>query len=188
MMRYRNELHEGLYQKYADIGNKIAKYSAKKNNIKLSHQYGWKLITKNGIWKLSLRQECILAIQGLGSTFNNFEFFSQIVSQLSALYLISKYSSDKNKQLYLSRLTNGEMSIDIFPEGISFVNILPLKDRNLILCDCMNFKRILYGFQATSFSLSIGQKHLLNPQEKIRINEVMTNLFNCEKIFYAAIN
>ena len=126
MIRYRNELQKSLYQQYADIGNKIAQYSENKKNLTLSLQYGWKLITKNGIWKLSLGQECILAIEGLSSAFNNFEFFSQIVSQLSALYLISKYSSDKNKNLYLSRLTKGEVSVDIFPEGISFGKILPL--------------------------------------------------------------
>ena len=178
MMRYRNELQEDLYQQYADIGSKIAKYSSSKKNIKLSHQYGWKLITKNGIWKLSLGHECISAIQGLSSTFNNFEFFSQIVSQLSALYLISKYSSDKNKQLYLSRLINGEMSVDIFPDGISFTSILPLKDRNLILCDCINFKRILYGLQTI--------KNIQPILEKYSNKRIMSNLVRCEEMLYSA--
>ena len=78
----------------------------------------------------------------------------------------------------MSRLINGEMSVDIFPDGISFTSILPLKDRNLILCDCINFKRILYGLQTI--------KNIQPILEKYSNKRIMSNLVRCEEMLYSA--
>ena len=170
MIRYRSEQQENLYRQYARIGRKIAKYSLNKKNNELSHQYGWKLITKNGIWKLPIVkkysglglnwQECILAIEGLVDTFSNFEFFSYIVEQVSALYIISKYCTEENKQLYLPSLINGEISCAIFPDKFNFEKILPpSENKNLILYNYLNFKRKLYALLVVKISQPIIDHH-----------------------------
>lgn len=202
MMRYRNEHQESLYQQYASIGRKIEKYSQSKKNNELFHQYGWKLITKKGIWKLPIAkehagfgltwQECFLAIEGLTSAFSNCEFFSYIVSQFGTLYLISQYASEENRQLYLPRLINGEISFAIFSEEINYENIFPSsKNRNLILCEYMNFKRILYGMQAIKITQPIIEKYkdILNQSTDGLSNSssIINDIQRSHKVLYSSL-
>lgn len=193
MMRYRNEHQESLYQQYVSIGRKIEKYSQSKKNNELSHQYGWKLITKKGIWKLPITKDytglvlnwekCFLAIEGLASTFSNFKFYSYLVLQFSTLYLVSKYGSKESRQLYLPRLVNGDISFALYSEEINYVNILPLSEnRNFILHDYLNFKRILYSIQAIKITRPIIKKYQAVLRQSMSQLSSPLSITNCEEI------
>lgn len=183
MTRCWNVEQKTLYKNYIKIGKKIAVYSLSQQEDTLSNQYAWELITREGIWKLPLHNqsnsacliwdECIIALEGLISTYQNKKFFTSIVEQFSILYLTFQYGTKSQKKSYLPRIIQGEAVDDK-------TLLIPRKKNAKILCDLTNFKRLLYGVIAARFASPLIEKHReIYQQEKTFKDDSVNEL--CEK-------
>jgi alkylation response protein AidB-like acyl-CoA dehydrogenase len=146
MKRDKNVVLDNLYQQYAAIGKKIANYPLLNGFSKKA----WDCLAQEGLWKLPIRsnnggdgltwQAFVSAIEGLSSTYKKFSFFRSIVSQASVLYLLEKYGTERQKNIYLSRLLQGEMacvavneSFDAFDASNIQSQVLPIANRRFQL-------------------------------------------------------
>lgn len=126
MMRNRTVGQERLYQQYAALGKQIAEWSVTHQQEDTLFDNSWKLISKAGLWKLPVPiddgglglswQEWLIAMEGLASTYHDPKFCSLIINQISTLYLLLRYGTEKYKECYLPCLTSGEMASILIAE------------------------------------------------------------------------
>lgn len=119
---------EGLYERYAHLGNEITSYS-------LIQQ--WERIAQEGLWSLSMPKEqggCGLgweasftAIEGLTSTCHHIELISLLITHMNVLYLILQHGTTEQKTRYLPRLREGTQANIIMVE-VANQNIPPFHD------------------------------------------------------------
>lgn len=192
MMCHWNVRQENLYKKYVNIGNKIAKSLLNKNNEdKLSDCYAWGLLTQEGIWKLPIAKqyngaglswdECVIALEGLVFAHQNMKLLVSIIEHLGRLYLVSQYGTISQKDLYLPYLIQGENFED------KIFEILQNKTPK-ILCDYINFKRLLYAITASKLSLSIIEKYKKKSKRQQRFvtdyEKIKYNILTSRQILY----
>jgi len=121
MMRVYSRKQKNLHQEYRRLSKRILPFT--KNNLlevilekgffqlPIASQYGGKGLS----W-----QDCIAALNGLFSIYFDVKLFSYLISQISAIYLVSRYGSKKIKKEYLPLLASGEVAVFIFPEKNNF--------------------------------------------------------------------
>lgn len=159
MMRYWNVEQENLYKQYAQLGKILFENSKNKNKFLFSNK--WDLITKEGIWKLPISkqyggmdlswQEAAIAINGLMSISQDYEFIPFIIEQFTTIYFVSKYTNLIHKKLYLARLIKGEIINESIIEDIN-KNIISRQDMT-------RFKKFLYESSAIEFVFSLIKKY-----------------------------
>jgi hypothetical protein len=190
MIRHGNVTQKNIRQIYLNLGKKIKENSENEIKHDVNKNQNWELITKQGIWKLPIAKqyggdgltwdECVSAIEGLTSTYRDYEFFSSIVSHFAVLYILLQYGTESQKSAYLPLLMRGKNSTVCFKEHCSnaskMLNITFIKDINIslsskekthVINDFKNFKRLLYGVLAAESAFCIVDecKEILNKSQ-----------------------
>ncbi len=215
MMRYLSKDQKNLYQQYSRLSEEAIKVSKLHQENKSSNENIWKLISKEGIWRLPIPrqygghglswQDCVVALDGFFSNYSDIKCFTLFMSQVSSLYLVSQYGTESVKTRYLPRLIQGEMACLVISECIqkllhqkSYLD----KNRNQILY--MNSNKILihaekneddivfYISEKKSCTSSVViNKSILIEDNKFIAKDVglsaLCDLINFERLFYGIL-
>jgi hypothetical protein len=188
MMRDWNVTQENIYERYVKLGKILNTYSKNTSKQALVN-FGNSLIAKEGFWKLPVSKsnggtglswdECVIALQGLTSSFQNHEFFYYLTERLALLYLTIKFCSKEQKNLVISNITHGNTLSASFKDfnqnshkklnianDNGVINFLIERDSS-IFYEFINFKKILYGLLVAEYSLNIMDKY----REKVKQNK-----------------
>lgn len=159
---------EKLFQEYEEVGKRVTEFLSKQHIFSFNHV--WEMLTQAGFWKISVAecyggmgftwQECIIAIEGFVSTYQHLSCVSLLVDQLSIFYLLSRYGTKKEKELFFPYLLRGEMIDNHF--------LVCLYKRKEVLQDVIYFKRLIYGILATRVASSLTEKYKNDDQFQLK--------------------
>jgi alkylation response protein AidB-like acyl-CoA dehydrogenase len=137
MKRAGNAVLGNLHQHYADLGKRISTYKPTAS----FNKKGWDCLTRSGLWQLPIEsqyggigltwQAFAKAIEGLISSYHHLPFFRMLVSQAGAIYLMSKYGTDDQKQKYLPRLLQGEIACIAINESFDRFDVINIESQAL---------------------------------------------------------
>ena len=174
MTHHRIIKQEDLHQHYAELGKQIADFSVNQTEAteaeeKLLSKESWGCVTQEGFWKLPVPKQYggvglnwhdyIIAVEGLISTYSNLEFISALVTQISTIYLVLKYSIDGEKKSRLQPLMQGDNPNLNKPEDISKFLSVKSSNNDQIYYDFIDCKRVLYGILAMGCINSVWKNH-----------------------------
>lgn len=119
-MRNLNLEQENLCKQFKNIGVKFADNKSNYQCESSVFDKPWQLIMQRGIFKYPIKKQyggfnlswdsCISAISSIVSGYTTTSYITSLVTQLSALFLISVYGSDEQKTKYLPKLINGQLA------------------------------------------------------------------------------
>ncbi len=120
MMRCLSKDQKYLYQQYSELSEEITQFYKLNQDEEVFKEYMWKLISAEGIWGIPIArkyggyglswQDCLVAIDGFLNHYRDKKLLTAFMSQISALYVVSKYGTEAIKKRYLPRLLKGEMA------------------------------------------------------------------------------
>lgn len=120
MMRCLNTDQNKLYQQYSELSEELAEVASPYRNEQSLNKCIWNILSNVGFWRLSISkehggeglswQDCIVALNGFFNHYSDINFLATLMSQLSSLYLITRYGTESIKRRFLPRIIRGEMA------------------------------------------------------------------------------